>query len=209
MSTIRLTYFDAPGRAEPLRILLTIAGLPFEDRRLSYPEFGAMKAGGELPLGSVPMLEVDGVRYVQTAAMLRWVARAAAPAFYPSDALAVFMVDSALDTFNDTLTNAMMPSLFERDMEKKLAMRAALLEGPLKRAFDYVESLVERSGGPYVAGADMSIADLVIARQLQQIATGGLDGIPADTIDGWPRLKALMEAYGADERIRAYYASRG
>ncbi len=35
MTQLRLTYFDSPGRAEPVRIALFVAGLAFEDRRLN------------------------------------------------------------------------------------------------------------------------------------------------------------------------------
>ena len=46
MPTLRLTYFNAPGRAEPIRLALRIGGLAFEDHRLDFPGFGAAKASG-------------------------------------------------------------------------------------------------------------------------------------------------------------------
>lgn len=199
MPTIALTYFDAPGRAEPIRMSLRLGNLPFEDRRLKFPEFVAAK--GELPLGQVPVLEVDGLRITQTGAILRYVARIGDETLYPSDPMAALLVDSALDSFNDTLSHAMMPSLFERDMEKKLAMRVDLAAGPMKRVLDYVDGLVARSGGPFVAGRGMSIADLVIAAQVDQIRRGGLDGITTAYLEAWPRLVALAEAVNADPRL--------
>ena len=37
---LRLTYFDFPfWRAEPIRIALQMAGIPFEDIRPNYQEF--------------------------------------------------------------------------------------------------------------------------------------------------------------------------
>lgn len=203
MPTYTLTYFDSPGRAEPIRVALRVAGLPFVDRRLKFPEFMEAKARGEFPLGSVPMLEVDGVRIVQTAAILRYVARVGDRSLYPDDAWAGLLVDSALDSFNDTLSHALLPSLFERDHAKKLAMRAELAAGPMARVFAYVEGLVERSGGPFVAGAAMSIADLVVALQVLQVEKGGLDGLGPQHLEPYPRLRALAAAYLADPRIRA------
>lgn len=203
MPTIKLTYFDAPGRAEPLRIALRMAGLAFEDHRLNYGGFGAAKASGALPLGSVPVLEIDGVAYVQTGAMLRWAGRAGGAALYPAEADAALVVDSALDCFNDTLSAALVPSMFERDPERKLAMRAEVVAGPMKRVFTYAEGLVARSGGPFVAGAALSIADLVIALQIDAIRRGVMDGITTEHLAPYPLLTALADACLADPRVVA------
>jgi prostaglandin-H2 D-isomerase / glutathione transferase len=203
MSNIRLSYFDGPGRAEPIRIALRISGIPFEDHRFKFPEFAQLRAEGAFPLGSVPVMEVDGQRYVQTAAILRYVARIGDSSLYPSDPTAALRVDSALDSFNDTLSAALVPSMFERDPQKKLAMRAELAAGPMARVFTYVESLIAASGGPFVGGSSISIADLVIAAQILQIRSGHLDGLSTETLAPYTRLNALADAYLADPRIVA------
>ena len=203
MPTLKLTYFNAAGRAEPIRIALRIGGLAFEDHRLDYAGFGAAKASGALPLGSVPMLEIDGVAFVQTAAMLRWAARAGDASLYPADPLQALQVDSALDSFNDTLSAALVPSMFERDPERKLAMRADIVAGPMKRVFTYIEALLARSGGPFVAGAALSIADLVIALQVEAIQKGTLDGITTEHLAAYPGVVALTAATLADPRVVA------
>jgi prostaglandin-H2 D-isomerase / glutathione transferase len=205
MPNIKLTYFNAPGRAESVRVALFIAGLPFEDHRLDFPEFAALKAQGAFPLGSVPVLEVDGLTLTQTAAMLRYVARLGQTDLYPTDPFEAFIVDSALDTFNDTLSNALLPSMYERDMTKRLELRAEFAAGPLPRACAYVESLLERSGGPFVCGESMTIADIVLALQALQVRSGVLDGLTAEALTPYPRLCALAEAYLADPRIVAYH----
>ena len=56
MPAFRLTYFDSPGRAEPIRVALFLAKLPFEDRRLKFPEFMAQREQGAFPLGAVPIV---------------------------------------------------------------------------------------------------------------------------------------------------------
>lgn len=204
MSTFKLTYFNAPGRAESIRVAFFLSDVPFEDHRLSFPEFMALKAEGTFPLGSLPVLEVDGVAYTQTAAMLRFVAKLGQSGLYPSDPMKAFLVDSALDTFNDTLSTALVPSFYEQDMGKKLELRADFAAGPMKRCFGYVEGLLARSGGPFVAGDTMSIADVVIGLQIAQIRAGGLDGITVEHLADYPRLNALADAYAADPRIVKY-----
>lgn len=202
MPELKLTYFDAPGRAEPIRVALRIAGLPFEDVRLKHPEFAEKKQQGALPLGSVPVLEVDGVAITQTAAILRYVARLSDAELYPADPFRALLVDSALDTMNDTLSHALTPSMFERDIEKKLAMRVEFVQGPLRRAYGYLENLVKTSGGPFLAGQKLSIADLLVAAQILQIEEGKLDGITPGHIADYRRLLALKDAYLADPRVQ-------
>lgn len=206
MPTLELTYFDSPGRAEPIRVALFMGGLAFHDRRLKFPEFAEARGRGDFPLGSVPMLEADGVKIVQTAAILRYVARIGDQTLYPTDPWAALLVDSALDSFNDTLSQALMPSLFERDATKKLAMRAEFAAGPMTRVMTYCEGLVGRSGGPFVTGATLTIADIVIALQILQIRSGILDGLTGAMLDAYPRLNALADAYSADARVVAYKA---
>jgi glutathione S-transferase len=204
---LRLTYFDAPGRAEPVRIALTLAGQAFEDRRLSFPEFAAQRAAGAFPLGSLPVLEVDGRSMAQTAAMLRFAAHLGGGGLYPSDPRAAFVVDSVIDTFNDTVSHALTPSLFERDAEKKLAMRKELLEGPLGRALRYVEGLLADSPGPFLTGAHLTIADILLGVTCAQYRSGNLDGLGPEVLEPYPRLRALADAYNAHPGIVAY-ASR-
>lgn len=203
MTQLRLSYFDSPGRAEPVRIALALAGLPFEDRRLKFPEFAALKEQGALPLGAVPVLEVDGVPMVQTASMLRFVARLGGTELYPTDARAAFVVDSAIDTLNDTLSHALTPSLFERDLEKKLAMRKALAEGPLKRALSYLEGLCALNEGPFLTGPSLTVADLVIGTTVQQYRSGVLDGLGPEVLEPYPRLRALGDAFASHPSIVA------
>lgn len=194
MSKIKLTYFNSPGRAEPVRVVLRLAGVEFEDHRVDFAGFGALKASGALPLGSLPVLEVDGVVFTQTTAMLRYAARAFAPDLYPSDPVEGLVVDSALETINDTVSHALAPSFWEQDADKKLAMRKEFAAGPLARAMGYLEGLVARSGGPFFLGERPSIADVLVGNQLAQIASGRLDGLSAETIAPYPKLAGLLEA---------------
>ena len=43
MPTYKLTYFDMPGRAETTRMVFVIAGVPFEDKRISQEEWKTLK----------------------------------------------------------------------------------------------------------------------------------------------------------------------
>ena len=56
----KLIYFEMGGRSEGIRAMLAHANFDFVDERLDFTAFGALKASGVLPLGSLPVWEEDG-----------------------------------------------------------------------------------------------------------------------------------------------------
>ena len=42
---VKLTYFDAKARAELPRLIMAVAGIPFEDIRIKGEEWGDLKEG--------------------------------------------------------------------------------------------------------------------------------------------------------------------
>ena len=60
----KLFYFEVDGRAGGIRALLNHAGVRYIDKRLDPKAFGAKKAAGELPLGTMPVWEEDGIKMV-------------------------------------------------------------------------------------------------------------------------------------------------
>ena len=62
---MKLTYFDCYALGEPIRMLLHLAKVDYEDIRFSYEkraepgEFNDWKKTVDLPFGQVPLLELD------------------------------------------------------------------------------------------------------------------------------------------------------
>merc|ERR1712137_1501744 len=75
MSVPRVTYFGIRGRAEPARLILAYAGVEFEDERLTFEQFGQMKAEGKFQLGQVPTYKDDDVEIPQSMAIVRHLGR--------------------------------------------------------------------------------------------------------------------------------------
>ncbi|GMR30770.1 hypothetical protein PMAYCL1PPCAC_00965 [Pristionchus mayeri] len=69
MPTIKLIYFDGRGRGESIRQLLKLAQVPFEDCRITFEEWIALKRTS--PLGNIPVLEIDGVQICPTSTIHR------------------------------------------------------------------------------------------------------------------------------------------
>src|SRR5207253_11021410 len=72
MPLYKLTYFDAAtSRGEECRLALHVAGLPFEDERLTHDQWAARKAS--TPFGALPVLASDGRQLAQSNAILRFI----------------------------------------------------------------------------------------------------------------------------------------
>ena len=76
---MKLTYFQARGRAEPARLMLELAGAPYEMETVSLETW--MGPGGKeafqdrTPFGQLPLLQDGALTLCQSRAILRHVAR--------------------------------------------------------------------------------------------------------------------------------------
>ena len=201
--TLKLTYFDGKGgRAQPARLALEHAGIDFEDVRLSFPEFAQRR--GELPFGQVPILEVDGELFSQCNAINRYVGKLAK--LYPEDAIQAAFCDEAMDAVEE-ITVKFQPSLFLKDEEQKKAVRAELLEGPIRFIVERLEALLERRGGEFFADGRLTIADLKVFEVVYTFKRGHIDYVPTDFVDQVaPKLAAHRDRVLALPSVKAQYA---
>ena len=104
---IKLIYLDIPGYGEAIRLALHTSAILFEDVRVSYADVKRMRESGYLPFGQVPALEVDGVVYAQSAAILRWIGRQAG--IYPDDLQII--IDQVEETLVD-MRHVVLPGFY-------------------------------------------------------------------------------------------------
>jgi len=116
--TIKLTYFGGKGRAEPCRLAFHIGGVAFEDERINFEQFMALKP--KLPFGTVPAVTVDNVQSAQSAAILRYAGKLGG--LYPADPVQALQVDCFLDGLTELL-NAISKSYGMQDPEVRKAAR--------------------------------------------------------------------------------------
>ena len=204
MPGYKLTYFDMDGgRAEPIRILFHIAGVEFEDVRLSFAEFGEMRESARF--NAVPVLEIDGEQVTQSNAMCRYVGKMAG--LYPADDLQALFCDEAMDAIED-LTHHIARTIGLQGDELQLA-REKLADGWMPVFLRGLDALLTRGGGEFFADNDLTVADLKVASVTQWICSGGLDHIPADLAQQVaPGLVEHQQRVADDPRVVAYYAAR-
>ncbi len=204
MSNYKLTYFDFDGgRGEPIRIALHAAGIPFEDVRWTFPEFGEHRESQRF--NAVPSLEIDGKMVTQSNAISRYIGKMAG--LYPEDSLQALYCDEVIDALED-LTHYTVQTFSLQGDELKQA-REALMNGRLTVFLKGLEELLARGGGSYFADQRLTVADLKMYVQMKGLRSGNLDHIPADFADKLtPTLVQHFERIHNEPQVQAYYQSK-
>ena len=203
MPRLELTYFDFHGgRGEPARLAMHIGGVAFEDRRLSFREFGANRSS--FPFKRVPILKIDGVVLSQGNAINRYVGKLAG--LYPDDPLQAAFCDEAMDAVEDIVSQELVSMRIQDDAEKRVA-REALVEGPLRIYLEQLQTMLEARGGEYFADGRLTVADLKVMVWVRNLRSGNLDHVPADLPDRLaPMLVEHLERVESHPKVREYYA---
>jgi glutathione S-transferase len=204
MTSYRLTYFDFDGgRGEPIRIALHAAGIDFEDKRLSFPEFSEMRK--DTRFNSLPVLEIDGAAVTQSNGISRYIGKMAG--LYPEDDLQALYCDEVLDALEDLL-HYMVPT-FSLQGEELQQARGKLVDGWLSVYVRGLGDLLARGGGKYFADGKLTVADLKAFVHVRWLRSGSLDHIPTDLVERLaPALVEHQERIEADPRVTAYYSAR-
>jgi glutathione S-transferase len=206
--SLKLVYLDHHyWRAECSRVALHMAGVPFEDARMSYDE---MYASGALTFGTFPALVVDGKGVInQTQAIARYVGHLTG--LYPSDPFLAAKCDEAIDGLTDC-SELITATMQCRNPQQKVQWRQSLIasDGRLNMLLTGLESLLEQNGAspvPYVAGSSLSVADLALWRAVGWLSSGVLDGIPTTYVQKcFPRLHSLHVAVDQMPKIAEWKA---
>jgi glutathione S-transferase len=180
--TLKLEYFPIEGVAEPVRVALACASIPFDDVRVPPTEWNSVKKPttkhGVLPEMTLPNGEV----VTDSMAMLRLVGEADEEGkLYPSDVVNRLKIEQVLGLVGD-LTRAWSPSLYlgmrpgrfgypadwagEEKENTVKNVREAFMKDEFPRFMGYFEELVKENGDGFLTGADLTIADLSAYQQV-------------------------------------------
>jgi glutathione S-transferase len=218
--SIKLTYFDIEGAAEPIRLALVLAGVDFEDERLAFSDWPAMKPS--TPYGQVPLMTIDGAASprTQSGAMLRYVGSELSTTLYPKDKL--FDIEEAVGVF-DELDKSWMPSFYmgmkpanfgypegfqNTDEGKKViqAMRTAWVQNVLPTHLTYLVNLLERHDNKWLASTDHpTIADCKAVVFLRSLTRGHIDHVPANCLETHPKIIEYLKRFCALEPVKGRY----
>ncbi|KAG1703176.1 hypothetical protein DVH05_008086 [Phytophthora capsici] len=189
---LKLTYFPFPGRAEPIRLSLFIAGIPFEDERIGVDELNQRRSA--LPFNQLPVLDVNGVVVSQALSILRYVGTLGG-LYSPSDIMEALRIDEVFSLIDEFYSSyAWNASYFEKDPTKQMKLRHTLTKETLPNTLCLLEKRVSKWNGCYSVGNRLTVADLAIYSLLWTFQSGRIAGVPTTVVAPYMKLIGIYEA---------------
>ncbi|NXN99153.1 GSTA3 transferase, partial [Rhinopomastus cyanomelas] len=179
----RLTYFNGRGRMEPVRWLLAAAGVEFEENFLETKEqYEKLIADGVLLFQQVPLVEMDGMKMVQTRAILSYIA--GKYDLYGKGLKERAMIDMYVEGITDLMQMILMyPFSAPEAKEKSIE---SLKERATTRYFPVFEKVLKEHGQDFLVGNKFSWADVQLIEAILAVE----EKIPA-VLSGFPQLQAF------------------
>jgi len=195
MAEIKLTYFNAKGRAEVSRLILAYGGAKYVDDRLTGEQFGARKSS--LRYTQVPMLTYNGEPIYQSLTIARFLA--AEFNLVGKNNVEAAQANEIVDSVAD-LVAARYKVIFGPEAERAAGMKKFLSE-TVATALGRLEKLLQARGGQFLVGNQLTWADIYVYAFYDAVGnTGLLNGFPGLTNLAW-RVEGLPN-------IKKYLASR-
>lgn len=207
---LTLKYFAISGRAEPIRLTLTLGQVKFHDMRIPGSEWEA-KHKSLMPYGQLPVLVVDQKPIAQTKAILRYVGKLVVwkngNCLYPKDPFLAAKVDEIIDAFDD-LWLVLSPTMKIADQETKEEARRKLFApgGAARALLDIFEKALNASVSGYIVPqAHLTIADIMLFCTLNTFRSGFLEGLGPDLYKDHSKIMEHKHKIASIPLVKKYY----
>ncbi|NWW80272.1 GSTA3 transferase, partial [Climacteris rufus] len=179
----RLTYLNGRGRMETIRWLLAAAGVEFEEVYLETKEqYNKLVKDGFLLFQQVPLVEIDGMKMVQTRAILNYIA--GKYNLYGKDLKERALIDMYVEGIADLMQMILMFP-FTPPGEKQKSVDS-IKEKATNRYFPVFEKALKQHGQDFLVGNKFSRADV----QLIELILAVEEKVP-DVLSGFPQLQVF------------------
>ncbi|NXN52669.1 GSTA3 transferase, partial [Rynchops niger] len=191
----KLYYFDGRGKMESIRWLLAAAGVEFEEEFLETREQHEKLLQDGSPLfQQVPMAEIDGMKMVQTRALLSYIA--AKYNLYGEDLKERALIDMYVGGTDDLMGFILIfPFLSAEDKEKQ---RAFIVEKATSKYFPAYEKVLKDHGQDFLLGNSFSWADVHLLEAILMVEE------KSDVLTGFPHLQAFKARIGSIPTIKKF-----
>jgi len=204
---LRLHYFPAEGRAEKIRLPFVLGKIDFEDVR--HTDWGTFKPTTKF--GTMPLLEIDGVQYGESGAILRYAGKLSG--LYPTDPIEALRVDEVISltedvgsAFSGQYAIRGNPSLSQEQKDAELKkFFEDVAATKLPRFFAAFEKLLGANGSGFFVGSAPTLADVVVYTILRP-AVNKVIPLPENVLDSHPGVKAFYHKIDSIPEVAAWYS---
>ncbi|XP_027582744.1 glutathione S-transferase-like isoform X2 [Pipra filicauda] len=153
----KLHYFNGRGRMEPIRWLLAAAGVEFEESFVEKKDdLTKLQKDGSLLFQQVPMVEIDGMKMVQSRAIANYIATKYN--LYGKDLKERALIDMYVEGMFDL--NEQLMSYNFQPADKKEQHFANVVDKATNRYFPVFEKVLKDHGQDFLVGNQLSRADV-------------------------------------------------
>uniref|UniRef100_F7BDX5 glutathione transferase n=2 Tax=Ciona intestinalis TaxID=7719 RepID=F7BDX5_CIOIN len=197
MPTYKLCYFNLRGLGEMARIVFAEVGVEYTDERLEREGADWAERKPKTPFGKLPILFVDDVQIAHSRAILRYLGRIFN--LMGSNELEAALVDMWIEVLFES---AMAYPFNEQDEKKKAELADALWNDNLLPKLAKVNEQIIKSGGPYILGEKLSVADIALFSKFELLkvwfADKSLESVPyvtkmIETLENRPKIAAWLK----------------
>ena len=202
----QLYYFPIPGRAEGVRVALSLTNLSWNDNEIMGEQYAQMKNDGKLPWGMVPILQTPDGTLAESTAILRYIGGMAG--LTPSDPFQAAKVDEFLDGM-EPFSRILSGTFSIEDVDERTKARQAVFneEGAGTKNLELLQTKIAESTTGWVANTrDMSIADIRAFCGIFGLFSGNFDGIDKSILADYPGLLEYHDKVANEPRIAKHYA---
>ncbi|NXX85451.1 GSTA1 transferase, partial [Urocolius indicus] len=167
-----LHYCDARGRMESIRWLLAAVGVEFEERLLqTKDDLTKLRKSGTLLFQQVPMVEIDGMKMVQTRAILSYIA--GKYNLYGKDLKERVLIDMYVEAIMDVNDLFITHEILLGDERKQ--QFATIVDKVTNRYFPVFEKVLKDHGQDFLVGNQLSRADVQLLEVILMVEEGKPD----------------------------------
>lgn len=192
---IKLTYFNLKALGEPSRLLLSAANVEFEDVRVDFKDWPALKP--KTPWGKLPVLEDGDLILSQSLAILKYLALKFGFAGDVENA----KLDEYVGAMND-FRQELTAFGTEKDEVKKAEKGKKLKEETQPFYLSKFNEILEKNG-KYLVGSKLSYADIYVAHFIQNTLT-----VEPQLLESYPALKSHQDTVFNTPGIKEWVARR-
>ncbi|GAA6104959.1 glutathione S-transferase, alpha tandem duplicate 1 [Tachysurus ichikawai] len=191
---VLLYYFNGRGKMESIRWLLAVAGVEFEEVYLTTEEqFRNLVDDGALLFHQVPLVEMDGMKLVQTKAILNYIA--AKYNMYGKDIKERLMIDMYSEGARDIMDMIMVLPFTPADQKQKQLDK--IQDKAMERSLPAYEKALAHS--QFLVGSQLSCADVSLLE-----ATLMLEELFPTILSTFPKIQEFQKRMKAIPAINKF-----